>query len=258
MLIPKRLYLNCVLVASMSLCVCRAADDAPQPPCGVMPSPPYAEPGAQPNVKIWNARKEPLRIAARCEGIPAGDFKTAVALSGSFRYDDTADKILERFAAVSQMKGIRYWSVTDQAWRVLVTESTAVEPPPQAARRTDFNTAELKTQKDVFFAQRDSRSTGEVLYRMRVTELNSDRVVVESENASAIKTFIFTLFKPGELHTIHFLTRRTGGIWTYYALTVVGSAQSDSHMASLVNRAASLYRYVAGQPTDQEPPLAPR
>lgn len=258
MLPPKSLLLNCVLIGAMTLSVCDAADDLPQPPCAAAPNPPYAELGAQPNVRIWNRRGEEVRFARRCAGVPTGEFKTGVALSGTFRYDGSVDKLLERFGAVSRMKGIRYWSVTDQEWRVLVTESNAVEPPPQSARRADFGVSELKAQKDAFFAQRDSRSTGEVLYRMRVAELSPDRLVIESENASPIKTFIFTLFKPGELHTIHFLTRHPGGVWDYYVLTLIASTQSDSHIASLVNRAAALYRYVAGEPTDREPPLAPR
>jgi hypothetical protein len=147
------------------------------------------------------------------------------------------------------MQGIRYWSVTDEQWRVLVTRSTAVKSATSAERRADFSAAEMKQGRDLFFAQRDSRSTGEVVYRMRVLEAAPDRLVVESENVSPIRTFVFTWFKPGEL--------RSAGVWHYYALTAVGAKQSDSNMRSLINRAAALYRYVSGQQTDHEPPLAP-
>jgi hypothetical protein len=233
-----------------------AADDVPRPPCATVPNSPYAALGIQPNVGVWNGGNRSIRVNARCNESPA-DFKFVVALAGTFRSDSSADSLLERIGAVSAMQGIRYWSATDKRWRVLITQSAAVEGPTSGQRRADFTVPELKQRKELFFAQRDSRSTGEVVYRMRVLEAAQDRAVAEIENVSPVRTYVFTLFKPGELRTVHFLTRRSAGSWNYYLLTAIGAKQSASHEASLINRAAALYRYVAGQPTDQEPPLAP-
>lgn len=233
-----------------------AAEDVPRPPCGTTPNPPYAALGAQPNAGVWNGGNRAIRMTARCNE-SAADFKLGVALSGTFRSESSADTLLEHIGAVSAMQGIRYWSVTDKRWRVLITQSAAVEGSPSAQRRADFSATEMKQRKDLFFAQRDSRSTGEVVYRMRVLEAAQDRAVVETENVSPVRTYVFNLFKPGELRTVHSLMRRSAGIWNYYLLTAIGAKQSASHEASLINRAAALYRYVAGQPTDQEPPLAP-
>ena len=180
----------------------------------------------------------------------------AIAVSGTFRLDGDADKLLERMGAASAMQGIRYWSVTDRKWRELVTQSAAVDSPRTARQRGDFSAAEMKQGKDLYFMQRDSRSTGEVVYRMRVLETARDRLVAETENVSPVRSYILTLFKPGELRTIHYLTRQSPGVWNYYALTLIGSSQSDSNAPSLINRAVALYRHVAGQQTDQEPPLA--
>jgi hypothetical protein len=247
------------LISVLALLICAAgfaAEDAPRPPCGTTPNPPYAELGAQPNVKVWNGSKQGIRIASSCPGIPAGEFKMVVAVSGTFRFDGDADTLLERIGAASAMQGIRYWSVTDEKWRDLITESAAIDGPSTAQRRADFSAAELKQGQDLFFAQRDSRSTGEILYRMRMLEATKERLVVETENVSPVRSYIFTLFKRGELRTIYYLTRQTSGVWNYYALTLIGASQSDSHIPSLINRAVALYRYVAGQQTDQEPPLA--
>jgi hypothetical protein len=231
-----------------------AAEDVPRPPCGTTPNPPYAALGVQPNAGVWNGGNQAIRVAAHCNESPA-EFKLIVALSGTFRSESSADGLLERLGTVSATQGMRYWSVTDKRWRVLITQSAAVEGPTSAQRRTDFNAMEMKQRKDLFFAQRDSRSTGEVVYRMRVLEAAQDRAVIETENVSPVRTYVFTLFKPGELRTVHFLTRRSAGTWNYYLLTAIDAKQSSSHEASLINRAAALYRYVAGQPTDQEPPL---
>jgi hypothetical protein len=255
MLAFVRQFLNWALV----LLICPAglaAEDAPRPPCGTTPNPPYAEVGAQPNVKAWNGSKQGIRIVSSCPGIPDGEFKMVVAVSGTFRFDGDADKLLERIGAASAMQGIRYWSVTDKKWRELITQSAAVDSPSSVQRRADFSAAELKQGQDLFFVQRDSRSTREVVYRMRVLEATKDRLVVETENVSPVRGYIFTVFKPGELRTIHFLTWRSAGVWNYYALTLIGASQSESHTPSLINRAVALYRYVAGHQTDQEPPLA--
>ena len=233
-----------------------AAEDMPRPPCKTAPNPPYAAIGAQPNVRVWNGGNQAIRVTARCDESPA-DFKIVVALSGTFSSESSADKLLERIGAASATQGIRYWSVTDKRWRVLITQSAALEGSTARQRRADFSTAEMKQGTDLFFAQRDSRSTGEVVYRMRVLEAGQNRAVVETENVSPVRTYVFTLFKPGELRTVHFLTRHSAGMWNYYLLSAIGTKQSASHEASLINRAAALYRYVAGEPTDQEPALAP-
>jgi hypothetical protein len=64
---------------------------------------------------------------------------------------------------------------------------------------------------------------------------------------------------PGETRAAHFLTRLSPGLWGYYGLAL--SARDPALLvrvrdASLVNRAAALYRHFAGIPTDREPPPA--
>lgn len=255
MLASARHFLNWALML-LIFPAAFAAEGTPRPPCGTTPNPPYAEVGAQPNVRAWKGSKQGVRIASSCVGIPDGEFKRVVAVSGAFQFDGDADKLIARIGAVSAMKGVRYWSVTDKKWRELITHSAAVDSPSAAQRRADFSAAEMKQGKDLFYVQRDSRSTGEVVYRMRVLEAARDRWVIETENLSPVRSYIVTLFKPGELRTIHYLTRQSSGVWNYYALTLMGASQSDGHTPSLINRAVALYRYVAGQQTDQEPPLA--
>ena len=240
---------------SLMSCTGLAAEDGPRPPCGSPPNPSHAALNEQPNVRVWSS-KQGVVIAPKCGGIPDGEFRTVIALSGTFQFEGDTDKLLERLGSVSAMQGVRYWSVTDGNWRVLITQSAAAADPKAAQRRADFSAEEMKRGQNLYYVQHDSRSTGEVVYRMRTLEATQDRLVVDIENVSAVRSYILTVFKPGELRTVHYLNRTSSGGWRYYALTLIRSSQSDSHMPSLVNRAAALYRFVAGQRTDQEPPLA--
>ena len=45
-------------------------------------------------------------------------------------------------------------------------------------QRPDFQVAEMAGGVDLYFAQNDNRSTGDVVYRMRVREIDPDQLVV--------------------------------------------------------------------------------
>ena len=108
-------------------------------------------------------------------------------------------------------------------------------------------------------SQRDNRSASDVIYRMRVRENGTNRVVIETENVTAVRWWGLTLFKPGALHSVYFLEQRSPDVWSYYALTriVDGSWLVAGHDKSYINRVVALYRHLAGIPTDLEPPAAP-
>jgi hypothetical protein len=111
--------------------------------------------------------------------------------------------------------------VTDNTWRVLITDAAALCPDTHR-RRADFTAAELKGGSDVFFVQDDSRSSGSVVYRLRTLEASADR-----------------------------LERRPPGLWFFYGLSSTGaqaSALATVSEASYVNRAAALYSHLTGVP----------
>jgi len=238
------------------------AQDEPRPPCaGGLAYPAHAPVGTTPAVAVWSKENAARWMPLTCVGWPASQrFKVVVALAGNFRHDGSADDLLARFGAVSIMRGLRYWSVTDKAWRTLITDSTAVDGPDAKQRRPDFNPDELKSGADFFFAQDDSRSTGFPVYRMRVLEQGPFRIVVETENVTPVRVLIVTLFPPGSLRATYILERHGPGVWGIYGLSGTGeeaSALAGGHEASYVNRAVALYRYFTGVPGDAEPPLAP-
>jgi hypothetical protein len=182
-----------------------------------------------------------------------------VALAGSFHHEGEANDLLAAFGRISSLRGIRYWSVGDRGWRTLVTGAVALDGPGTRRRRADFEPAEMSRGADLYFAQKDSRSSGEVIYRMRVLEDGPDRVAIAVENTTSVRFLLVPLFAPGDLRCTSYLERLFSGMWGYYALWGIRSdAQTSGHEASSVNRALAFYRHVAGIPTDQEPPAARR
>ena len=239
-----------------------AAQDQPRPPCaGASPHPSYAPPGAPPAVVVWSKDDAGRWVPPGCVGWPSSQrFRLIVALAGQFRHDGDAESLLARFGAISSMRGIRYWSVTDKAWRVLITAAAALDGPNAKRRRPDFSPAEMKSGADLFFAQDDSRSSGSVVYRLRVLERSADRIGIETENNGPVRAFLVTLFPPGSLRATYFLERRDPGIWGFYGLSGTGenaSSLAGDHEDSYVNRAVALYRYLIGVPGDRDPPAAP-
>ena len=255
------------LAARVCLCVALLffpgegiARSGPQPPCGAEPSPAYAEPGSLPVVHVWSARELGADwTPPACAGWRPFPFRALVATTGRFRHRGTAKDLLERLGAISALTTIRYWSATDQSWLRLITDASALEGPDAAKRRPDFGAAEMRVGAELYFAQRDNRSTGEVVYRLRLREVAPDRFVAETENVSPVRYLFVPLAGPGDLQALYFLERLTPGEWGYYGLARTGAGASsllEGHEASYVNRAVALFRYLAGVPTAQEPPAA--
>ena len=242
--------------------------DLPHPPCGAtapFPAyPPDATAGVAPaNVRAWRTETgSPHWAPPPCTGWASDGFRTLVALAGRIQLaqDDAVEQVLSRLGAVSMLRGARYWSVSDGAWRPLVSDASALDGPDPQHRRSDFSAAELRTGRNFYFVQHDSRTSGDVVYRLRVRESGPDHLVVQTENVTRIRLMVVTLFQPGALQTVHFLQQLSPTSWGYYSLsrtTEEGSSSlADGHAASYVNRAAAFYRLLAGVPTDRDPPLA--
>jgi len=237
-----------VLLCSAGLC---AAEQEPQPPCaGVKPVPAYAAPGGPPNAHVWTSAELGSWIPPACAGFTAKGEGVLVAVAGSFPFKGNAEALLQRFGAVSALKGLKYWSVTESGWRTLITSATALEGPDLDRPRPDFTLAEMRSGADLYFAQSENRAGGDVVYRMRVQDFGRDRFVVRIDNVSAVSRYLVTLFNPGDLASVHFLERRGPGVWGYYGLAWAGDSLVSRlavPQASYVNRAVALYRHFLGE-----------
>ena len=239
--------------------VARAENLPLQPPCGVPPEPAYAAQGEPPAVGIWNESR--LRQigwrAPDCLKWGAAHTHLAVALAGEFQFSGSLDQLLERAAKVSALKAIRYWSVTDKAWRNLVSDAGIVDGPQGLTMQRDPMAADLVAGRSFYYFE--IGRSGRAIHRLTVLERTADRAVLATENVTPIHGFVSAAFEPGALQSVTFLERRGPASWGYYQ--VIRAADGSSTLAlgaasSYVNRLAALYRNMAGIPTDSEPPAA--
>jgi hypothetical protein len=183
-----------------------------------------------------------------CIGWPASHYRFVIAVAG--RVDAAGDEELRRrLGAISAMKGLRYFSVTEGAIRELIKDSAALSNP-EGGKREDFATGDIRAGAVLYFVEEDNRSSEPVTYRMRILEATADRIVADTENVTPVKAFV-TLFPPGAFRAAYVMTRIDARSWGLYAI----SAASDkaSGMVSLgkesyANRARALYGYFAGKP----------
>lgn len=234
-----------------------AAQRFPVPPCASAPEPGFAQPGEQPAVKTWSREELKGWKPPPCVSKTAANHEIVVALSGTFQHRGGADELLARLGSLSRVTGVHYWSVTDDAWRVLITDASALSSRDPKTRRADFSAREVGAGRELYFVQSDSRSTGEVVYRMHALESRPERIVLEVQNATPVRLLFIPVFKAGDLVTYYFLDRRGPEVWSYYALTLANGPRAEASRASFVNRAVALYRRFIGIPEDSLPPLAP-
>jgi hypothetical protein len=48
-----------------------------------------------------------------------------VTIVARFRFASGADGLLQRIGAISELTGVRYWSVTHKRWRTLIVDAYA-------------------------------------------------------------------------------------------------------------------------------------
>lgn len=194
-----------------------------------------------------------------CSGWPAlSRSKVLVGLTTSLQSGGTMTSLIARLGAISALPGVQYWSTTDDKWGPIARAASALSGPDPAARRRDFSASEFATGAQLYYWEDDVR-TGSTVYRLTVLGRTPDSLVVSSENVTAIRRFYLTVFQPGALQTL--LTIQVAGPGTFAIRILTRSGEGSSmfaagHEKSFVNRAAALYRYIAGLRTDQEPPAA--
>lgn len=238
-----------------------AAAGGPQSPCGAERIA-YPPPGAPPLIQVWHggdlerAEWKP----AQCLGWPGSSASRLVlAVTGSFRFIGSSSDLLAQSGAISTLARVRYWSVTDKAWRPLVIDASALSGADPANRRGDFLPSDMAPGQVLYYWENDSRS-GEVVHSMKVREYASERIVIETENLTPVRSFMMTLFPPGSLQSVKILERIAPGVWGVYLISRMADTSSilaSGFEASYINRAIALYRHTVGIPTDLEPPAAP-
>jgi hypothetical protein len=232
-------------------------DRGPQPPCGVDASPPFPDVDAPAFTRFWE-RSELSRdwSPPPCTGWTTRGFSTLLVTVARFRNSSDVEGVRRRLGAISELKGTRYWSTTHKQWQALIDDAYATNGPPAYQHRKDFSPNEIMGGVSLYFRQADNLS-GTATYRLRILSASADRLVFSIENITTMRYFLVPLFHPGEMQSVHFIERESPDIWRYYGIARTSkdaSSLTAGHEASSINRAVAFFRYIAGMPTDKEPP----
>jgi hypothetical protein len=217
-------------------------------PCASPTWPAPSALGSPPSVATWHSQQFPRDWQfPRCTGWDAGRFESFAAVSGTFN-DPDVDAIAGRIGAISSYRGMRYWSVTDRRFEVLITDAFAVDGPNPGARRADFTPAEMRAGRELFFVEQDNRSSSPILYRMKIVAHDAGRLIIDFVNVSRVSKLFLTIFDPGDLRTALFVSARGGDTWQCYALSASNPRAFSGLLAndkSLTNRLLAFYAHSA-------------
>lgn len=250
--------LVCLLLALALPSIANAA--GPQPPCEGSAVPGFGAVDGSPTAGAWS--QADLRRAGwrppPCLGWQ-GDSRLVVALAARFRSPLSLDALATRLVAASHHSAIRTWSVTRQEWRPLSLDAWALDGPTDKMRRPDPSGDALLAGRDFYYAE-NSDVGGRVVYRLHVVEHTAERIVLTTENITAIRAAIITLFEPGALQAATILSREGPDTWSLYEISRAGTDSNSfvaGYQSSYLNRLEAMRRHLAGLPTDRDPPIAP-
>jgi hypothetical protein len=233
----------------------------PMPPCGGSSHPPYAALDTPLNVVVWTSSKLPASWAPpSCTGWSSKKVALLVAAAGRFQHEGDTTFLLQRLAAISDLVSVRYWSVSRRGWHDLIDHAFALRTKDQQSRRIDFSLYELRPDRDLYFWQGGSSRLETGVRRLQILDRQADRLVFDVENISPVRLFFVTLFKPGDLQVHYAITRESATTWRYYSLFRASGSDNPlvaHYKHSYINRTVAMFRYLAGIPTDREPPAAP-
>lgn len=223
--------------------------------CGQAAPPAYPPYDRPPLVHSWLAGGRQDGPPPDCTGLTRRDPELLVRVVGSYVAAGDMSAQLLRLGAVSTLKGMGYWSFTDRKRLTLIQEAFAVDSPVNQRPRPDFTLEELRRGDELYFLQRDNRSSALVPYGLRVLPTGPESVLLRVENVGDIKMMGLTLMAAREVQWAVTIERLGGTRYGYRSLLAVqrlriGSA--DKHRLSNLARAVAMFDLLAGQQTEVE------
>jgi hypothetical protein len=228
----------------------------PVPPCAGPAVPAAAEVGPLPAIEVWEPGSLTGWHPPGCLGWDERRQGRIVATAGRIRAK-SMEEILGRLGAISRQREIDVWSVESHDWRPLLADATALEGANPDSRRGDLAPAEFAQGALLHLLYDDSQPIGPVVYEFAVRERTDARIVLSMRNISPAKAVGLTLGGPGDILVAIFLERESASLWRYYSLSHTNLAVPfglGPGPAEFRNRAAAMFRFAAGLPTDTMPP----
>lgn len=235
------------------------AAGGPVPPCAGAPVPSWPAPGAAPSVAVWHPGEAGGWHAPTCSGLDVGPEAVLVVVAGSFREPHGIEAVLERIGAVSRQRAILAWDARREAWRPMLEDAAALAGPDADLRRQDLAPADFRPGAKLHVLYDDADPLGPVVYETLVQARDGDGFELLTRNVVPGRLMGFTVAAAGDITGQVTVRREAGDLVRYYSLTAVTLAPMAAAMtpdAAHINRAVATFRYVAGIPTDSEPPAA--
>jgi len=244
--------------ASLFLCVPVQAAEELYLPCDGAPDPAHATLGERPNLRVIT-KEGFVWDAPRCIGWGKGKYALLIAVAGRFEHKGGEAALVRKFARISRLKTVRYWSTSAQAWRNLFRNAHALSRPQQGAVRVDFDVADFVPGPVRHLWLTEQGPIGGAMFRMRTIERTRDRIIIDLRNERPIRPPEHPKISAGGYRYVFILDREGPGVWRYYGVTGLRGAGGGAITwirGSYLNRAIAMYQYIAGLPMEREPPAA--
>jgi hypothetical protein len=237
------------------------AGQMPQPPCaGGASFPAFGSTDGAPAVEVWRGAELAGWEPPACIGFGPLDRDTVVTTAGRFSEPGGAAAIAARIAHISARLDIKAYSVHDRRYKQLYKTAFALDDGmgPSQSRRADFTGADLQPGRALRFWEEENSLLQGTAYRLTVRERTENRIVYSVVNESALTTWLFTAVRPGEFRQLYVLEREQDDVWRFYGYAEARARLGPFKLSSgsYINRANAYFHYVAGQPTDRDPPLS--
>ena len=252
-------------IALMSIFIIQSVS----PASATVPAPPCSD--LEPIVPAFAAIDEPPTILLEtdkvllnewvppdCLGWESRPTDLLVALAARSRADDI-DALLARFARVSSLTEVDYWSITRQNWRRMFDAASALSEPKDSAIRADFATTDFVTGATLFVLHDDNDPVGPIVHEVNIKEVSEKRLVIATRNVAPGKVFGINVLEPNGLENITIIEHEKDDIWRYYTISRLQANIPNWLLppdAAYVNRVVALYRHLSGVPTNGKPPIA--
>ncbi len=218
----------------------------------------YSSPHYLPVVQMWTQSDIVTgHLVADCAKWFPDNFTLGITLGGSFRYKGSADSLLAQFGKISSLRGVSYWSVTDKRWEILIPDATAMHGP-DGEQRADFTLDELRSGKNLYFTQKDNRSSKLVVYRMQVDTSNPKRMLIRIANVSSLYFLMMPIFKANDIQLTYILEPLSPQTWGYFNILGVRNnlgITTANEKNSWINRAVAMYSHFTGIQIEKITPL---
>jgi hypothetical protein len=237
------------------------AGSLPQPPCAGDPFPGYTDVDAAPSIEVWRGEALAGWQPPTCIGFAPLDIDTVVTSMGRFREPGGMDAISERIARISARLAIKTYNPHDQTYKPLFINAFALSDGMTAnpdARRADFSGADLTAGRTLRYWEEENSLLEGASYRLTVRERTPNRIVYSVVNEGPLAALLVTAVRPGGMRQLYVVEREQGDVWHFYGFVEAETRLGPLNVspAAYINRAAAYYRYISGQPTDRDPPLA--